>query len=97
MLFRFLRVFALLVIVALLVIAAPPGLLVAQSETGSPEADDSGTPNSEEPQAGDRSLTTRLSFYNNGDSGDGNPFLDESLTVVEPVFIFDHQVTDDFG
>ena len=97
MLLRFLRVFALLVIVALLVIAAPPGLVVAQSGTSSPEADGSGEPNSAEPQAGDRSLTTRLSFYNNGDSGDGNPFLDESLTVVEPVFIFDHQVTDDFG
>ena len=48
-------------------------------------------------QPGDMKLTTRFSFYNHGDSGDGNPFLDEALTVVEPVFIFDHTVTDTFA
>lgn len=91
MLLRFLGVLTLLAIVSI------PGLLDAQSGTGSAEADDPGGAISDEPQAGDRSLTTRLSYYNNGDSGDGNPFLDESLTILEPVFIFDHQVTDDFG
>ena len=35
----------------------------------------------------------RLGFYDNGDSGDGNPFLDESLTVIEPVAFFDYNVS----
>ena len=28
------------------------------------------------------------------DSGDGNPFLDEELTVVEPVVLFNYNLTD---
>ncbi len=36
----------------------------------------------------------RLGFYDNGDSGDGNPFLDEALTVIEPVLVFDYNVSD---
>ena len=39
----------------------------------------------------------RTGFYHNDDKGDGNPFLDEELTVIEPVIIFDYNVTDDLG
>ena len=36
----------------------------------------------------------RLGAYHNDDDGDGNPFLDEKLTVIEPVVIFDYNLTD---
>ena len=37
----------------------------------------------------------RTSVYHNDDDGDdGNPFLDEKLTVIEPVIIFDYNVSD---
>ncbi len=50
-------------------------------------------------EAGATSWSVRLGFYDRDDSGGGagNPFLDESLTVIEPVLIYDHQVTDDYG
>ena len=50
-------------------------------------------------QAGDSSWTVRLGFYDRDDSGGagGNPFLDESLTIIEPAVIYDHQVSEDFG
>lgn len=47
--------------------------------------------------AGDTTWSVRLGFFNRDDSGAGNPFLDESLTIIEPVFIYDHQVSDDYG
>lgn len=48
---------------------------------------------------GTTTWSTRLGFFNRDDSGgaDGNPFLDESLTVIEPIIIFDRQVDEDFG
>jgi len=46
---------------------------------------------------GDQSLITRFGFYQNGDNGDGNPFLDEALTVIEPVIVFDSIVSETFG
>lgn len=36
----------------------------------------------------------RLGYYDNGDAGDGNPFLDESLTVIEPVIFYDYNLSD---
>lgn len=50
-------------------------------------------------EAGETSWSVRLGFYDRDDSGGGagNPFLDESLTVIEPVFIYDHQVSADYG
>lgn len=49
--------------------------------------------------AGDQTWTVRLGFYDRDDASgaEGNPFLDESLTIVEPVFLYDHQVSEDFG
>ena len=81
---------------ALLVALLAPAIS-AQTEGEVPPGEAAVIPTNGEPRPGDRTLTTRLSFYNNGDSGDGNPFLDEALTVVEPVIIFDHQVSEDFG
>jgi hypothetical protein len=47
---------------------------------------------------GESALWTQLGFYSHEDGpGDGNPFLDEDLTVIEPVFIWDHQVSEDWG
>ncbi|MFN0057880.1 MAG: DUF3570 domain-containing protein [Planctomycetota bacterium] len=44
-------------------------------------------------EAGHGHIGFRLGYYNNDDSGDGNPFLDESLTVIEPIFVFDYNLT----
>ncbi len=46
---------------------------------------------------GQGSVSYRLGFFDVADSGSGNPFVDESLTVIEPVIIFDRQVTEDTG
>ena len=46
---------------------------------------------------GQGSVSYRLGYFNVDDSGSGNPFIDESLTVLEPVIIFDRQVTDKTG
>lgn len=50
-------------------------------------------------KVGTATLSTRLGIFDRSDSGgaSGNPFLDESLTVVEPVLIYDEQVSEDFG
>jgi hypothetical protein len=45
-------------------------------------------------KAGTGHLGFRLGYYNNGDAGDGNPFLDESLTVIEPVVFYDYNLSD---
>ncbi len=44
--------------------------------------------------AGHGSITIRIGFYQNDDGGDGNPFLDEEETVIEPVIIFEYNLTD---
>lgn len=53
------------------------------------------------PAPGQYSLTSRMSLYYRNDPADGgsagNPFLDEDLIVVEPAFLFSHQVDADFG
>jgi hypothetical protein len=47
-------------------------------------------------KAGHGTLEFRLGYYNNEDSpGDGNPFLDEQLTVIEPIIYYDYNTTDD--
>lgn len=50
-----------------------------------------------DPEPGHGSITYQLGFFNAKDSGDGNSFLDESLTVIDPVVIFDRQVTERAG
>ncbi|MDF1838237.1 MAG: DUF3570 domain-containing protein [Planctomycetota bacterium] len=41
--------------------------------------------------------SVRLGFYDKDDQGVGNPFVDESVTVIEPVITFDYQASEDFG
>lgn len=49
-------------------------------------------------RAGHGSLTTRLGYYFNDDgSGDGNPFLDEALTVIEPIVMLDYSINDQWA
>ena len=77
------------------VVAFAP-LLEAQQITG---------PNSPMPEPGaspaagelSRSIAMRLGYFDQADSVDGNPFLDESLTVIEPVVIFDWDISKDLG
>ncbi|MCA8960840.1 MAG: DUF3570 domain-containing protein [Planctomycetes bacterium] len=45
-------------------------------------------------EQGHGQLGLRIGYYDADDSGDGNPFVDESLTVVEPVILFSTNVTD---
>ena len=45
-------------------------------------------------KAGTGHLGFRLGYYNNDDLGDGNPFLDETLTVIEPVMFLDYNISD---
>ena len=48
--------------------------------------------------AGPLTVSFQLAYYGHDDNpGDGNPFLDEDLTVIEPVLIFDQDLTDTFG
>ena len=86
---------------ALLLGAGSFASLSAQVESGDPEAiaeaEEFEPAPAGEAQPGDKSLITRFSFYNHGDSGDGNPFVDEALTVIEPVIIFDHTVSETFA
>ena len=52
-------------------------------------AEDSGS------KQGHGSISSRLGFYYNGDDQDGNPFLDEELTVIEPSIFFDYNVSEE--
>lgn len=55
------------------------------------------------PQVGDAggvpgsgSVTLQVGYYDRGDDqGSGNPFLDESLTVIEPLVLFSYNVSED--
>ncbi len=47
--------------------------------------------------AGTGSLGLRIGAYNQSDDGKGNPFLDEELTVIEPVVILDYNVSENLG
>lgn len=84
----------------LLLAAALPLSAQATDPSSSAAGEPSGTenlPTTAIGTPGDTTLITRFGFYQNGDSGDGNPFLDEALTVVEPVILFDKIVTETFG
>ncbi|MCA9001899.1 MAG: hypothetical protein KDB61_08250, partial [Planctomycetes bacterium] len=41
--------------------------------------------------------SARIGFYDKTDNGDGNPFVDESVTVIEPIITYDYQASKDFG
>lgn len=49
-------------------------------------------------EAGTGSIEVQLGFYDRPDAqGAGNPFLDESVTVIEPIVVFDYNYSDTFG
>ena len=50
-----------------------------------------------DPEAGDSSMTIQIGLFEMDDSGDGNPFLDESLSVLEGIVIYDYQLNDRLG
>lgn len=57
-----------------------------------------GDPSVAAPESGlARSIAVRLGYFDQSDSGDGNPFLDESLTVIEPIVVLDWDVSRDLG
>lgn len=41
--------------------------------------------------------SVRLGYYDKDDKGDGNPFVDESVTVIEPIITYDYQASKAFG
>lgn len=48
--------------------------------------------------AGSGSIEVQLGFYDRQDApGQGNPFLNEEVTVIEPIVVFDYNVSDTFG
>jgi len=83
----------------LLLIAALAALVLAFASAPAVAQDDAGPrPGAFELAPGESALWTQLGFYDHGDGqGDGNPFLDEALTVIEPLVVWDSQVTDDWG
>ena len=48
-------------------------------------------------EAGTGYWSFRLGYYDKQDNGQGNPFVDESVTVIEPVIVYDYQASEDFG
>lgn len=73
-----------------------PDTSISQSTPSSADAETT-PPLVESLEAGRSKLSARLGFYDHGDSGDGNPFLDEALTVIEHAVVYDHDVSDTFG
>lgn len=60
-------------------------------QSGAPKSTD----NKGEP--GTSTFSVQLGYYDHDDSGAGNPFLDEDLTVIEPILVWDSNVSEDFG
>lgn len=74
-----------------------PTPTLAQSESPRPDtegASDDAAPSAAGGEAGHGEVGFRIGYYDSDDSGDGNPFLDESLTVIEPVLLFSYNLTD---
>ncbi|MEZ6020666.1 MAG: DUF3570 domain-containing protein [Planctomycetota bacterium] len=75
---------------------AAPGLAqIGEGETTGPALNS--PTNIPHGEAGSGYWAARLGFYDKDDPGEGNPFVDESVTVIEPVLIYDFQATEDFG
>jgi hypothetical protein len=59
-----------------------------------PSAPEDAPPEAGNGKAGHGSIEFHFGFYRNDDNGDGNPFLDEEETVLEPVLLATYNVTD---
>ncbi len=79
-------------IIAGLCLLAPQNVRAWQDQNAEDTLSDKNSSFSAE--AGHGSVTFGLNYYQNSDNGDGNPFLDEALTDIEPVIIFDYNLTD---
>ncbi|MEQ8762786.1 MAG: DUF3570 domain-containing protein [Planctomycetota bacterium] len=85
---------------AVLLIAGLGGLARGQEEPPPEKPKDPAAAGENEPHAqgaGHGSLGFQIGYYDNADSGDGNPFLDEELTVIEPAMIFSYNATDELS
>jgi len=82
-----------------LLAAAFLGLIAPMTARAQESSDSSGSsrPLSNEGDPGTGSLSTQLGIYHHDDDLAGNPFLDEQLTVIEPIVIWDYNVSEDFG
>ena len=83
--------------IAVIVLALAPALRAQKS--AAPNAPvPVNDPSVSAPESGlSRSLALRLGYFDQPDDGEGNPFLDESLTVIEPVVVLDWDVSRDLG
>ena len=66
----------------------------AQSEDHGPQ---SAVPHPASGAVGSTSWGVQLGFYDVSDDGGGNPFVDEDVTVLEPVVYYDYQASEDTG
>lgn len=81
----------LLAALLVLGLTAPVGAQRDDPLSGAPPtADEPGAP-------GTSRLSTQLGYYHHDDDAAGNPFLDEELTVIEPILVWDSNVSEDFG
>jgi hypothetical protein len=67
----------------------------AQEQEGSTSGAPKSAANRGDP--GTSRFSTQLGYYHHDDDLAGNPFLDEELTIIEPIFIWDSNVSEDFG
>ena len=78
----------------LFLLALVPGSVFAQQNiSGAREREPVQTVDTDQ-GPGHGNVRVQLGFYDHSDNGDGNPFLDEDLTVIEPVVVFDYDATD---
>jgi Protein of unknown function (DUF3570) len=73
------------------------GVSQAHAQQGDPASPGAPKNAANKGDPGTGSLTTHLGIYHHGDDLAGNPFLDEELTVIEPILIWDSNVSADFG
>jgi hypothetical protein len=73
----------------LVLVASAASPARAQDRRPAPEGAEGATSG----EAGHGFVEARIGYYHNDDGG-GNPFLDETETVIEPVIVLDYNVTD---
>jgi hypothetical protein len=51
----------------------------------------------QDPEPGDGSIQVHVGLFDMPDGGEGNPFLDEELTVIEGIVVYDYQLNEKLG
>lgn len=72
-------------------------ILLANAAYGQEDEEPSSLHQGEQGKGGTGYWEFRLGVFDRDDDGDGNPFVDETLTVIEPALIYDRNFTDKFG